>query len=101
MTPPLTATPEKDVVYPESDGKPMADNTKQYRWILLLAGNLEILFADRQDVFVSANQNWYPVKGHPEIVMAPDPYVVFGRPKKDRPSWKQWEEDDVPLTVVF
>src|SRR5207244_1411280 len=27
--------------------------------------------------------------------------VVFGRPKGDRPSYKQWEEGDVPMTVVF
>lgn len=23
------------IIYPESDGKPMADNTKQFRWITL------------------------------------------------------------------
>src|SRR5207245_5219816 len=27
--------------------------------------------------------------------------VVFCRPKGDRPSYKQWEEGDVPMTVVF
>jgi hypothetical protein len=50
---------------------------------------------------VSGNQNWYPVQGHPEICQAPDVYVVFGRPKGDRASWKQWEENDTPMTVVF
>src|SRR5206468_459291 len=44
---------------------------------------------------------WYPVEGEPGVRMAPDAYVVFGRPKGDRPSYKQWEEDDVPMTVVF
>jgi len=33
--------------------------------------------------------------------MAPDVYVVFGRPKGDRGSHKQWLEAGVPLTVVF
>jgi hypothetical protein len=28
-------------------------------------------------------------------------YLAFGRPKGDRPSYKQWEEGDVPLTVAF
>jgi Uma2 family endonuclease len=93
--------PAGQIVYPESDGLPMSDNTKQFRWIVMLYGNLAGQFRDRDDVFVSGNQNWYPVEGHPEIVTAPDVYVVFGRPKGDRPSWKQWEEAGVPMTVVF
>lgn len=89
------------IVYPESDGLPMADNTRQFRWILMLAGNLAALFHDRDDVFVSGNQLWYPVEGEPDTCTAPDVYVVFGRPKGDRPSYKQWEEGSVPMTVVF
>jgi Uma2 family endonuclease len=87
--------------YPESDGEPMADNTKQFRWILVLAGNLAALFRDAQDVFVGGNLFWYPAEGEPEIRVAPDVLVVFGRPKGDRGSYKQWEEGNVPLTVVF
>ncbi|MFO0930298.1 MAG: Uma2 family endonuclease [Gemmataceae bacterium] len=89
------------IVYPESDGKPMSDNTRQFRWIQTLAANIAALFHDRADVFVCGNQNWYPVQGHPEIVAAPDVYAVFGRPKGDRGSYKQWEEGGVPMTVVF
>src|SRR6266542_2264595 len=89
------------VIYPESDGLPMADNTKQLRWIVVLYGNLAALFRDILDVFVGGNQFWYPVEGQPELRMAPDVYVVFGRPKGDRSSYRQWEEDNVPLTVVF
>jgi Uma2 family endonuclease len=88
--------PGGEVFYPESDGKPMADNTVQFRWIFVLAGNLQALFRDREDVFVCGNQNWYPLQGEPQIVNAPDVYVVFGRPKGERGSWKQWEEDNVP-----
>jgi Uma2 family endonuclease len=87
--------------YPESDGKPMADNTKQLNWIYTLFGNIAALFHANENVFVSGNQNWYPVQGHPEIVCAPDVYVVFGRPKGHRGSYKQWEENDLPMTVVF
>jgi Uma2 family endonuclease len=87
--------------YPESDGEPMSDNAVQFRWIVVLATNLEVLFRDRADIFVCGNQNWYPVQGEPEIVAAPDVYAVFGRPKGDRRSYKQWEEDNVPMTVVF
>lgn len=93
--------PSGEIEYPESDGQPMADNSRQFRWIFVLAGNIAALFRDREDVFVCGNQNWYPVEREPEIVCAPDVYAVFGRPKGDRPSWKQWQEDGVPLTVVF
>jgi hypothetical protein len=60
------------VVYPESDGRPMADNTKQLRWIVVLYDNLAALFPDNPDIFVGGNQFWYPVEGYPEIVNAPD-----------------------------
>ena len=30
------------VIYPESDGQPMADNTVQFRWIVLIKEGLEI-----------------------------------------------------------
>lgn len=89
------------VFYPESDGLPMSENTRQFRWIVTLAGNLAALFRDRADVFVCGNQFWYPVEGDPDTRVSPDVYAVFGRPKGDRPSYKQWEEGGVPLTVVF
>jgi Uma2 family endonuclease len=97
---PLQALPAS-IVYPESDGLPMADNSKQFAWIVMLFNNLAALFHTRQDVFVSGNQFWYPEEGHPERVTAPDVYLVFGRPKGHRPSYKQWEEGNVPMTVVF
>jgi Uma2 family endonuclease len=98
----VPAGPHKGAIcYPETDGLPMSENTRQFRWIVTLAGNLAALFRDRDDVFVCGNQFWYPVEGEPETRMAPDVYVVFGRPKGDRPSYRQWEEGGVPMTVVF
>ena len=88
-------------MYPESDGKPLAENTKQLRWITLLYDNLRAMFADRDDVFVAGDNLWYPVEHQPKKRQAPDVYVVFGRPKGDRGSYMQWREDDIPLTVVF
>jgi len=85
------------VVYPDSDGLPMADNTEQFDFIHTLKGNLDIVVAD----FVAGDHLWYPVQGHLEIRVAPDVYVARGRPKGHRGSYKQWEEDGVPPTVVF
>ena len=101
---PMTSTPgpmPPEIVYPSSDGKPMAESIEQLRWITLLYGNLDAMFHDRKDVFVAGDNFWYPVENEPDIVYAPDVYVVFGRPKGDRSSYKQWLENDIPLTVVF
>ncbi len=97
----LSRTATEDIVYPDSDGQPMADNTKQFRWIVTIKENLELLFTDRADVFVAADLLWYPVEGKPEIRRAPDAMVVFGRPKGDRGSYRQWIEDDIAPQVVF
>jgi Uma2 family endonuclease len=96
----LLSSPPATVDYPESDGLPMADNTKQFWWIQVIAGNLAAMYRHQADVFVGGNLFWYPVEGHPEIVAAPDDFVVFGRPKGHRRSYRQWEEGNVALTVV-
>jgi Uma2 family endonuclease len=101
MIVPVSSPSAKDLVDIDCDGEPMSESTLQFEWILFFAGNLRALFADRPDVFVAGNQFWYPVEGDPNIRMAPDAYVVFGRPKGDRASYKQWEEDNIPMTVVF
>jgi Uma2 family endonuclease len=96
-----TAATQPEIIYPETDGEPMAQNTKQAEVMMTLKENLDALFADRDDVFVAIDHFWYPVKGHPEIRQAPDVMVVLGRPKGHRGSYKQWEEDNIPPQVVF
>ena len=60
-----------------------------------------MVFRGRPDVFVAGDHLWYPVEGHPEIRMAPDAYVAFGRPKGDRGSYMQWIEGGIAPQVVF
>ncbi|HEY9646202.1 MAG TPA: hypothetical protein V6C88_07530 [Chroococcidiopsis sp.] len=43
-----TAPNRRNGVYPDGDGQSMADHTKQFRWIVIIKENLELLFADRQ-----------------------------------------------------
>ncbi len=83
------------IVYPESDGQPMADNTKQFRWIVTIEGGLEAQFQNDPNVFVAGDLLWYPVEGRPTIRVAPDAMVVFGRPKGDRGSYMQWREGGI------
>jgi Uma2 family endonuclease len=89
------------ILYPDSDGKPMADNTRQARWIVILFGNLCALFRKAADVFVAADLLWYPVEGRADVRAAPDIMVVLGRRKGDRGSYRQWEEEGIPVTVAF
>jgi Uma2 family endonuclease len=92
---------QPEIVYPDSDGQPMADNTKQFRWIVLIQQNLESLFANDPNVFVAGDLLWYPVEGNNKIRNAPDALVAFGRPKGDRGSYQQWREDNIAPQVVF
>jgi len=92
---------KEEVVYPDSDGKPMSDNTKQYGWIVKIKENLERIFVKDPNVFIAGNLLWYPVEGNNKIRMAPDVLVAFGRPKGYRGSYRTWEEDNIPPQVVF
>jgi Uma2 family endonuclease len=90
-----------DSAFPDSDGKPMADNTEQFQWIVMLKENLEILFANNPQVFVAGDLLWYPVQLRTIPPVAPDVMVAFGRPKGKRGSYKQWREANIPPQVVF
>ena len=96
-----TLTAPTALEYPDDDGLPMADNSTQFRLITTIAGNLAGLYRDRADVLVGGNMLWYAREGDPSERFAPDIFVVFGRPKGDRGSYKMWVENDVPMTVVF
>lgn len=97
----LQSTNQTEIIYPDSDGKPMANNTEQFDWIVVIKQNLEWLFADDENVFLAGDLFWYPVEGKPNIVNAPNVMVVLGRPKGKRLSYKQWEEGNIPPQVVL
>jgi len=96
---PPSTSPE--VNYPDSDGRPMSDNTKQFRWIVTIEGGIDVLFADDPDVFVAGDLLWYPVEGDNATRTAPDVLVAFGRPKGERGSYQQWREAGIAPQVVF
>lgn len=96
-----STTSEPIIIYPSSDGKPMADSTIQYDWISKIKANLDGMFKDDQNVFIAGDLIWYPVQGRNDLSQAPDVMVVFGRPKIDRKSYLQWNEDNITPQVVF
>ncbi len=92
--------PPVELLYPESDGAPLGENTDQLDCIVTLYNGFDALFADRPDVVVAADLFWYPVQGRPAVVQAPDVMVIFGRPKGRRRSYQQWREDGVAPQVA-
>ncbi len=97
----LQSPDKSNIIYPDDNGEPMSDNTEQFRLIVWIKENLELLFANVADVFVAGNLLWYPVEGNNKISQAPDAMVVFGRPKGYRGSYQQWLEDNIVPQVVF
>ena len=96
-----SAQPEPAPIdYPSSDGKRMAENTKQARWIVVLFGNLLSLYRDRADVFVAADNLWYPAKGERKICNAPGRLRRLRQAQGRPPPRTSDGANDVPLTVV-
>jgi Uma2 family endonuclease len=92
---------EQPIIYPDCDGQPMANNTEQFRWILVIQQNLDWLFVDDPNFFVAGDLFWYPVENRNDIVVAPDVMVAMGRPRGKRGSYQQWKEGNVAPQVVF
>jgi len=91
----------EEIIYPCSDGQPMADSTIQYKLIVTIKEGCELLFKDDPNVFVAADLLWYPVERRNDISQAPDIMVIFGRLKEDRRSYLQFSEDNIAPQVVF
>ena len=61
---------------------------------------LKAWFRQRSDVYVSGNMFVYYEEGHPQAVVAPDVFVVYGVPNHLRRVYKVWVEGKTP-DVVF
>lgn len=101
MIAPIFTSTTAEIIYPDCDGNPMSDNTKQFRWIVTIKENLELLYAEHPDVFVAGDLLWYPVEGNNTIRQAPDIMVAIGTAKRDRGSYQQWKEAGIAPQVVF
>ena len=97
----MSAAVMPEIDYPDSDGERMAENDLQFRWIVTLQGGLDALFRADPNVIVKGDMLWYPVEGRPDVRVAPDAMVVFGRPKGYRGSYRQWVEGGIAPQVVF
>ncbi len=101
MSPAIHSPSTRPIVYPDTDGLPMAENTLQFQVIVIIKENLEIQFEHDPMVFVAGDLFWYPEEGNNRKRTAPDVMVVFGVPKGHRGSYLQWAEDGIAPQVVF
>ena len=95
-----TPYPQIDIVYPYSDGQPMAESDFQRIPLTYAVDSLSSYFQDRLDVYVSGNMFIYYEEGNPKAVVAPDVFVAIGVDKKDRWSSKSWQEPKGPDFVL-
>ena len=66
-----------------------------------IKGNLDIHLNEDPDVFIAGGLLWYPIEGDNKIRQAPNVMVAFGRPREDRGSYRQWEEQNIPPQIIF
>ncbi len=95
-----TTTIVDETDYPTSDGKPMAESEIHADVMTELIATLRGYYADREDVCVSGNLLVYCEQGNAKKVLAPDCFVAFGVPKRQRDLYKVWDEGQFP-SVVF
>ena len=91
------------VVYPTSDGQPMAETGLHRRCMVDVADTLELWFRKhgRDDVYVGSNNFLYYERGNPRAVVAPDVYVVVGAPASPpRDTYMLWNEPKGPDFVL-
>ena len=87
------------IVYPESDGKPMAETDKHRDLMVDFIQMLQHHFRD-DPVYVSGNLLMYYEEGNTRKSVAPDVFVVFGVSKKPRRTYLTWEEGNTPDFVL-
>ena len=98
---PLPSAPTETAdLYPESDGKPMAETERHFRELLKNFNRIEHHLAHIPDVYVLGDMMMYYEEGNPRKSISPDIFVAFGIGKKERRIYKIWEEGKPPDFVL-
>ena len=97
-----TGLPHDVVVYPCSDGQPMAETELHGACMVYVAQALRRLFETRgrADVYVGSNNFLYYERGNPRAVVSPDVYVVVGARAGLRDTYLLWNEPKGPDFVL-
>ncbi|MFQ6043422.1 MAG: Uma2 family endonuclease, partial [Candidatus Poribacteria bacterium] len=90
----------KEVIYPESDGKPMAETDVHIDQIIDLRKALQAYYRDNPTVYVSGNIFIYYLENDTREKVSPDLFVVKGVPKHRRRYYQVWVEGKAPDLVL-
>ena len=89
------------IIYPSSDGEPMAESDWQYVPLTETVSTLRVWFQDRPDVYVAGDMLVYYRMNDNLTRVAPDVYAVFGvSGNHRRDSWIVWREGKAPDFVL-
>ncbi|MBI3959656.1 MAG: Uma2 family endonuclease [Chloroflexi bacterium] len=89
----------REIYYPESDGKPMAETDLHRELMYHVIHTLQAHLVNAV-AYVSGNLLVYYEEGNPRRSVAPDAFVVFGVEQRRRRTYKIWEEGKGPDLAV-
>ncbi|MDJ0660979.1 MAG: Uma2 family endonuclease [Crocosphaera sp.] len=94
----LETVSKTDIIYPSSDGEPVAET---YIHLYAILTTLEVLkqYLSGQQATVLANQFMYYSQGLTRMRVAPDVMVIFDVEPGGRDNYKIWEEKEVPQVI--
>lgn len=96
----VRASVAKELDYPTSDGKPMAETDLHRNLMIELIAALQLWFAANQVVYVSGNLLVFYQPGNRRRHVSPDVFVVRGVPKRQRDNYLIWEEGKAPELAI-
>jgi Putative restriction endonuclease len=91
-------SPKPEVVYPSSDGEPLAETSVHIDAIINAVIALRN-YLEGEQAIVLADQFLYYAEGFPKLRVAPDIMVVVNVPPGARDNYKVWEEGQVPAVI--
>ena len=87
--------------YPYSDGRILMEADPHANAIVEMRNKLRRHFAAAGNIYVAGSMAVYFREGDPQAVVAPDVFVVLGVEKRDRRSYKIWEEGGIVPALVI
>ena len=95
------ATPGEIEEYPYSDGRILMDADPHANAIVEMRNKLRRHFAAAGNIYVAGSMAVYFREGDPQAVVAPDVFVALGVKKRERRSYKIWEEGGIVPALVI
>ena len=95
--PPVPA--EDPVEYPSEDGLPMATHIDHAEGMMTCYRMLKHRFRGRRNIYIGIDVLVYYEQGEEGMAVAPDVFVSFGVPMRDRGRYKVWEAGKPPDVV--